>query len=74
MGFIFSFSNHRIVKAYIYIYIYIYCALVSHIVLGERALLLSLLDKICLGIDDRYLGQISLGQFSKTQRKKIQKR
>jgi len=27
-----------------------------------------LLDKICLGIDDRYLGQFSLGQISKTQK------
>jgi hypothetical protein len=44
MGFMFSFSNHRIVKAQIiYIYIYIYSAHVSYIVLGERALLLLLL-------------------------------
>jgi len=40
---------------------------VSYIVLGERALLLSLLDKmICLGIDDT-LGYSPLGKFSKTQ-------
>ncbi len=39
----------------------------SYIVLGERALLLSLLDKmICLGIDDT-LGYSPLGKFSKTQ-------
>jgi hypothetical protein len=42
------------------------------LVLGERALLLSLLDMICLGIDDT-LGNSPLGTTPKL-RKKIHKR